>query len=662
MINNIRLSDDPYLKPYLKFIQERKQKIMDKEQELTSTTESLLQFASAHEYYGMHLRKEEWVFREWAPNATKIVLFGDFTQWEEKPEFELKKINANGDWEIRIPKERIRDKDLYKLHIFWQGGDGERIPAYARRVVQDPHTNLFSAQVWLSKYKWKHRNGEINHSFPKIYEAHIGMSGETGGISTFDQFRENILPRILDAGYNTLQLMGVQEHPYYGSFGYHVANFFAPSSRFGTPQQLKELIDEAHRNNLAVIIDLIHSHAVKNEHEGLSKFDGTPYQYFHGGNRGLHDAWDSRLFDYGKIQVLHFLLSNCRYWIDEFNLDGFRFDGVTSMLYTHNGIGYTFTSYDDYFNEYVDTDAYVYLSLANKVIHQIKPTAVTIAEDISGMPGLAYNHSDGGCGFDYRQAMGVSDLWFKMLKDTRDEDWNMDLLWYELTNHRAEEHTISYVECHDQALVGGKTLIFELADKEMYTDMHRNSHNYLIDRAVALHKMARLATFATAKGGYLNFMGNEFGHPEWVDFPREGNNWSYHYSRRQWSLRDNPELFYYALAEFDRVMLRFNEQEWAENPPKLLHIHNEDKIMVFRRGKFVFLFNFHPEKSFPDYYVALDHSGIYTLTLDTDQQKFGGFQRIQNKQVFYTMTRGHIPYIQVYLPARTAMVIEKSYH
>ncbi len=663
MNKNIHLTDDPYLEPYFGEIRKRKQKIADTEQWLTGGKTALKNFASAHEYYGLHFIENNWVFREWAPNATMIYLIGDFSGWECLEEYRLKRINDNGDWELRIDKNKIHDQDLYRLKMFWDGGKGDRIPAYARRVVQDEHTKIFNAQVWTSKYEWQYPGTNIRHPFLKIYEAHVGMSSEEERIASYNDFRKYVLPRIVDAGYNTIQLMGVQEHPYYGSFGYHVANFFAPSSRFGTPQELKRLIDEAHRNNVAVVMDLIHSHSVKNEVEGLSRFDGTEYQYFHAGSRGYHEAWDSKCFDYGKIQVLHFLLSNCRYWLDEFKVDGFRFDGITSMLYLHHGIGYTFTSYDDYFNQYVDTNAYVYLSLANRVIHDVTPSAVTIAEDISGMPGLAFSPEQGGTGFDYRQAMGVSDYWFKMLKDMRDEDWNMDNLWHELTDKRPEEHTVSYVECHDQALVGGKTLIFELADKEMYTDMHRNRQNIVIDRAVALHKIARLATLGTADGGYLNFMGNEFGHPEWVDFPREGNNWSYKYSRRQWSLRDNEELIYHDLAEFDKDMMALDIKDLANSSPSAVYLHNNDKLMAFTRGRYLFLFNFHPGESFTDYMIPVARKGKYTLILDSDREKYSGFERIEPDQEFHTQFKdgdSHTNYIKVYLPSRSAMVLEYS--
>jgi len=490
------------------------------------------------------------------------------------------------------------------------------------------------------------------------------MAQEEAKVGSYLEYKEKILPRIVQMGYNTVQFMGIMEHPYYGSFGYHVSNFFASSSRFGTPEELKELIDACHEAGLAVIMDLVHSHAVKNEKEGLSRFDGTLYQYFHDGDRGDHDAWDSRCFDYGKSEVLHFLLSNARYWLDEFNFDGYRFDGVTSMLYHHRGLGTGFGSYENYFDGSVDIDALAYLALSNKLIHQVRPAAITIAEDVSGMPGLGALHEEGGCGFDYRLAMGAPDCWFKLANDIPDEDWNMYWLYHELTSHRADEQVISYVESHDQALVGGKTFIFELIDKEMYFNMHLEAQNMLVDRGIALHKMARMATLGAAAHGYLNFMGNEFGHPEWIDFPREGNGWSYHYARRQWSLRDDPGLKFHFLADFDRAMVNLirDKNVVGHVPVTFRLIHDADKMIAFERDGLVFLFNFHPSQSFSDY--AIDVSpGTYRLALNTDDPRFGGFDLVDPEQTYHSFEfddGGNIRHqIMIYIPARTGVVLER---
>ena len=657
MKKKAKLKNDPLLKPYTAELNRRAEYIKDVENRLTQEKMTLDEFANAHEYFGLHIRDGKWLFREWAPNATAIYLIGDFTNWAVQDQFALNYGDQPGVWEIEIPLEKIQHEDLYKLMVFWPGGNGERIPAYARRIVQDSQTKIFSAQVWNppETYNWKYAKLKKPVNHPIIYETHIGMAQEDEKISTYNEFREKTLPRIIQAGYNTIQIMGILEHPYYGSFGYHVSSFFAASSRFGTPEELKELIDECHKYGLSVIIDLVHSHSVKNEIEGLSRFDGTPYQYFHAGERGHHPAWDSRCFDYGKPEVLHFLLSNTRFWLDEYNLDGFRFDGVTSMLYHHRGLGASFNDYHAYFDGSLDLDALAYLGLANKLIHSIHPNAITIAEDVSGLPGIGASTSDGGCAFDLRLAMGIPDCWFKLAKDIPDEDWNISWLFHELTSQRSDENVISYLESHDQALVGGKTFIFELIDKDMYFNMHASARNLNVDRGIAIHKMARLITFGTANHGYLNFMGNEFGHPEWIDFPREGNDWTHHYARRQWSLRDNKDLKFYQLGNFDEDMIKLNKKSLFKNSVNLKHIHEEDKIIAFERGNLLFCFNFHPNKSQPDYVIP-SCSGKYELILNTDNPIYGGHDILRDVKPYFS----HKDRLTLYIPARTGLVLQKK--
>jgi 1,4-alpha-glucan branching enzyme len=626
---------------------------------------SLTDFASGHEFFGLHRVPSGWVFREWAPNATSIFLVGDFSDWQEKSRFKLHRVSSEGIWAIDIPAEVLKHKGLYRLRIRWEGGEGDRIPVYARRVHQDPDTHIYNAQVWdpPEPYSWRHTAPGLSDT-PLIYEVHVGMAQDREGIGTYREFTKNILPRVVKSGYNTLQLMAIQQHPYYGSFGYHVSSFFAASSRFGPPEDLKALIDDAHGAGLTVLMDMVHSHAVSNEVEGLSRFDGTVYQYFHEGDRGRHEAWDSRCFDYGKPQVLHFLLSNCRFWIDEYRVDGFRFDGVTSMLYSHHGLSKAFTSYDDYFDASVDEDALTYLTLANRLIHSLRPEAVTIAEDVSGMPGLGVRPEDGGAGFDYRFAMGVPDQWIRLTKDIRDEDWNMGHLWFELNNRRADEKTISYAESHDQALVGDQSLLFRMVGADMYHHMHRDDDNLNVVRGMALHKMIRLITIATAGHGYLNFMGNEFGHPEWIDFPREGNGWSYKYALRQWHLVDHPDLKYQCLDRFDKEMIKlFQEREVLKSSwPYLLHEHDDDKVIAFHRKGLLFVFNFHSTRSYNDYGIQVP-PGAYRMILDSDDAELGGHGRLLPNQVHQslkdTAEGAAVWRLFLYLPSRTALVLEQ---
>ena len=660
------ICDDPWLNNYRQIIQRRQHHALKLEQRLTGKNVSLEEFASGHEHFGLHHRGGKWCLTEWAPNADAIYLIGTFSDWKQSDQYKLRRIDDHGTWEAQFPDGTFKHGDLYRLRIRWHGGEGDRIPACARRVVQDNSTKIFNAQVWepARSYCWANPEHSTSHAVPLIYEAHVGMAQAEERIGTYAEFRTTVLPRIVDAGYNTLLLMALMEHPYYGSFGYHVSSFFAASSRFGTPEELKELIDAAHGAGISVIMDFVHSHAVSNEVEGLSRFDGTLYQYFHDGPRGRHPAWDSRCFDYAKPEVLHFLLSNCRFWLDEFRVDGFRFDGVTSMLYKHHGLGPGFNTYDDYFNDNVDEDALAYLTLANKLIHSLRPDAITIAEDVSGMPGLAAPIPDGGCGFDYRLAMGVPDCWFKLANDVPDEQWNMSYLWHELTNHRADEKTISYVESHDQALVGGKTMIFELIDAAIYDAMKVTDQSPVVDRGMALHKMTRLATIATAGDGYLNFIGNEFGHPEWVDFPREGNNWSYHHARRLWHLRVDQNLKYHFLADFDKAMIELitGRHVIEKASPRLLVIREDDKIFVLERAGIFFLFNWHPDKSVVDYTIEVP-PGKYEHLLDSDEKRFGGHGRIESGQRYapvQSISDNVLHHkLSVYLPCRTALVVRR---
>ena len=664
------LKNDPWLEPFAAAIEGRHNDVIRKERELTATSGSLEDFANAHKYFGLHRVRGGWVFREWAPNATGICLVGDFSDWKELPQYRLQRVGGglSGVWEVKLPTDAIRHGQLYKMRVSWPGGSGERIPAYAERVVQDPETHIFSAQVWAPARKFKWTDGAFTPDVSPllIYECHIGMAQNVEGVGSYEDFRTKVLPRIAADGYNAIQIMAIQEHPYYGSFGYHVSNFFAASSRFGTPEELKKLIDDAHSRGIAVIMDIVHSHAVKNENEGIGRLDGSVSQYFHAdASRREHPAWDSLCFDYGKNEVLHFLLSNCKYWLEEYHFDGFRFDGVTSMLYYDHGLGKAFGGYGDYYDGGQDTDAITYLTLANILIHTVRPSAITIAEEMSGMPGLALPFRDGGIGFDYRMAMGIPDYWIKTLKEKKDEDWHPTSIFWELTNRRADEKTISYVESHDQALVGDKTVIFRLIDSKMYWHMMVGDNDPDVARGMALHKMIRLVTLATINGGYLNFMGNEFGHPEWIDFPREGNGWSYKYARRQWDLVDREDLQYRFLNAFDNAMIQLvdHRHNFQAKPVRKLWEKDDDQILAFMRGDLVFVFNFSPNRSYQDYGI-LAPGGVYSTVLSSDNPAFGGFGNIDETIEHFTVPDPlYAPFgverLPLYLPARTAMVLRK---
>ncbi len=658
------IADDPWLEPYEKDIRQRQDAYLLAKSEIEKAAGSIKDFSNAYKYYGINFDRNRngWYYREWAPEAFALYLIGDFNNWDRTSHQLFR--NDKGDWEIFLPYDEYKNTFVHesriKVHVHARNGQLDRIPAYITRVIQDPETHDFNGQLWLSQeFNWSDHEFSITqaHAEPLIYECHIGLAQEKEGIGTYAEFTTEILPRIKALGYNAIQVMAIQEHPYYGSFGYHVSNFYAASSRFGTPEELKHMIDTAHQLGLTVIMDVVHSHAVKNIAEGLNEFDGTDYQYFHSGPKGYHEAWDSKLFDYGKWKVKEFLLSNLKFWMDEYHFDGFRFDGVTSLLYLNHG-HCAFDHYDKYFRENVDKDAVIYLQLANDLVHELKNNAISIAEDVSGMPGLCRLNSEGGLGFDFRLGMGIPDYWIKLLKEKSDEEWNIHELWSVLSNRRYKERTIAYCESHDQALVGDKTLAFWLMDKEMYYHMMKDDKNLIIERGIALHKMIRLITISLGGEGYLNFIGNEFGHPEWIDFPRQGNNWSHQFARRQWTLVDSKNLKYQYLWAFDRDMIHTIAQNnvLSSLPAKDLNMDTENNIMVFERNNLVFVFNFNVSRSIFGYKFWVPQKGSYSIILNTDAAEYGGFERIDTSILYDTDKE---QFIHLYLTNRTAIVLKK---
>ena len=486
---------------------------------------------------------------EWIPNIKELYLIGDFNDWN-RSSHAFSKLEY-GRWELILDVHSSRPKagSKVKLSIITENGERiERLSPWTTYAIQNPESKLYEQVFYpverlVSKDTPYKRLGIPSSLF--IYEVHIGIASPEPKICSYVEFREKVLPRIAALGYNCIQFMAIQEHAYYGSFGYQVTSFFAASSRFGTPQEFKALIDAAHALGITCILDIIHSHASKNTLDGLNMLNGRDDCYFHAGAKGIHALWDSRCFNYGDVETLRLLLSNVRYWLDVFQLDGFRFDGITSMLYFHHGIGYSFTgNYEEYFSAgNVDIDAVVYLMLMNHLCdsfdhengscRQASPhfgsSILRIAEDVSGMPTLCRPLEEGGIGFHYRLALAIPDLYIKLLKHYADEAWPIGHLVHVLSDRRYKEPCISYTECHDQALVGDKSIAFWLMDAEMYTGMTKLAPlTPSIDRGLALHKMLRLLTAGLGGEAYLNFMGNEYGHPEWLDFPRHGNNERYH--------------------------------------------------------------------------------------------------------------------------------------
>ena len=653
---------DANLAPYEKDLDLRMANYHRKKHELLLPWQTLSDFANGHAFYGFHKTEDGWYYREWAPAADGMYLTGDFCGWDRHA-YPMEK-KENGLFELFLPgTDALKHGQQVMAIVCKDGCELDRIPLYTQRVVQDAVTREWNAVIHDPEcpHVWQDA-GFVPQKDLFIYECHIGMAQEEPKVGSYTEFKDHILPRIKALGYNTIQIMAIMEHPYYASFGYQVTNLFAASSRFGTPEELKALVDAAHGMGIAVLLDVVHSHACKNTREGINEFDGTAYQFFHDGPKGDHTAWGTKCFNYEKNEVIHYLLSNLKFWQEEYHFDGFRFDGVTSMLYHNHGLGQAFTGYPDYFTMNTDTEAVTYLQLANELIRQVNPNAITIAEDTSAIPGLCRPIADSGLGFDYRLAMGEPDMWIRLLKEYRDEDWDLNQIYYELSSRRSHERVIGYCESHDQALVGDKTIMFRLCDSAMYDSMEAWNQNDVVARGMALHKLIRLLTMSLGGEGYLTFMGNEFGHPEWIDFPREGNGWSHHYCRRQWSLADNPNLKYQYLNNFEIAMVDMAKRNKVlSGSDKQLSLHNADKTLVYKKGTAFFAFNFHPINSYDGFFVPTGEEGAFKVILATDNFNFGGQGRIANAEIYWAERQpdGQIGF-KIYLPSRTAIVLKKK--
>lgn len=674
-ISNL-LNRDPYLKPFEKEVRRRYGCFLKLKGDIEKAEGGLQKFASAYENFGYHVNADNSVtWMEWAPLAKALFLKGDFNNWDVASH-SFRKLDF-GKWEISVPAKSdgscaIPHLSKIKIGVLTAGNVMvDRLSPWAKYVVKPEkdeglaYHQLFWNPPVEERYVIKHPRPSKPKSL-RVYECHVGIGTNQYKVGTYKEFAKDVLPRIVKLGYNAIQVMAIMEHAYYASFGYQVTSFFAASSRFGTPEELKEMIDVAHSLGLYVLLDVVHSHASKNVLDGLNEFDGSDSCFFHGGPRGTHALWDSRLFNYSHWEVLRFLLSNLRWFYEEYKFDGFRFDGVTSMLYHNHGIGEGFSGgYHEYFGLGVDLEALTYLMLCNDMLHEMSSEVITIAEDVSGMPGLCCPVTEGGVGFDYRLGMAIPDTWIKLLKEISDDNWDMANICHILENRRYKEKTIAYAESHDQALVGDKTLAFWLMDKAMYTHMSVFSEpSLVIDRGIALHKMIRLITHGLGGEGYLNFMGNEFGHPEWLDFPRTGNQESYHYARRQWNVVDDEVLKYKYLNNFDAFMNKLEDQYgWLHAEPGFVSTkHNGDKVIVFERGGCVFVFNFHPSQSYSDYKIGVGAAGKYKMVLDTDAEEFGGHKRLDHNVEFFTKPdafNDRPNSLMVYIPSRVAVVLAK---
>ncbi|KAI8557559.1 hypothetical protein RHMOL_Rhmol04G0020000 [Rhododendron molle] len=486
-----------------------------------------------------------------------------------------------------------------KYRVYFNTSDGplERVPAWAPYVVPDADGNQAFAVHWEPPpeytYKWKHKHPEVPKSL-RIYECHVGISGLEPKIASFNDFTEKVLPYVKEAGYNVIQLIGLVEHKDYFTIGYRVTNLYAVSSRYGTPDDFKRLVDEAHGLGLLVFLDIVHSYSAADEMVGLSLFDGSNDCFFHTGKRGHHKFWGTRMFKYGDVDVLHFLLSNLNWWVVEYHIDGLQFHSLASMIYTHNGFASLSGDMEEYCNQYVDKDALMYLILANEILHALHPKIITIAEDATLYPGLCEPTSQGGLGFDYFVNLSASEMWSSLLGNVPDCDWNMSKIVSTLIgNKHSADKMLLYAENHNQSISGGCSFGEILLGEPRE---HASDRKASILRGSSLHKMIRLISFTIGGHAYLNFMGNEFGHPK------------------------------------DMMNVDEKERILSRGLPNIHHVNDTTMVISYLRGPLLFIFNFHPTTSYERYSVGVEEAGEYQVILNSDEKRYGGQALIEQDQ------------------------------
>ena len=606
-----------------------------------------------HQRIGTFIGHDLIVIREYAPNAHFVSVIGDFNHWDRGRD-PLKRI-SNTEWEITLDRARVMPGSRYKLHIAGHNGGRDRIPStcpYARQSSDGDFAAIFEFNVLSPPTRLQKQPEHL-----KVYELHIGLAASGPRIGTYLEVAHDVIHRVKYAGYTAVQLMAVHEHPYYGSFGYHVSNPYGICSRFGTRQDFKYLVDNCHEVGLLVIIDLVHAHAVKNLSEGLGEFDGQDGYLFKTGQNALHPAWDSLVYDYENQATVSYLLSNARYWIEEYGIDGFRVDGVTSILYNDHGIGHTGFTDNDYLGSNLNQSGLLYLVLLCKLAHELRPDFILIAEDVSGLPGLARPALLGGVGFDYRLQMGLPDFFESVAKDVMDDGISPSRIWHALVSRRFDERHIGYVESHDQAIVGGQSLIFRLLGPKMYTDMHAETQSHDVHLAVAVVNVAKSIVFFLGGEAWMSFIGNEFGHPDWVEFPTPDNDDCFEYAYRKWYLATDSALMYEKMAAFDRDLMHQRKiaVTWDESYMTAPLLDDNRKLSVFHRDRVVLVCNTTTDVSYEDVWVPVPEQGNYRVILSTEEHRYGGYGRVNENMQYATIAVDGNAYIRLYVPSMSAI-------
>ena len=603
----------------------------------------------AQEFLGAHrVSEDKYVFRVWAPHAAAIYVVGDFNGWNEEAS-PMGKLNDAGVWEAYV--DNVKDFDAYKFLIYTS--DGQKLykaDPYAFHAETRPGT---ASKIFNSNYKWrdkawlkKRKETSVYKSPVNIYEVHLGSWRiyEDGNTLSYRDMAAQLVKYAKDMGYTHIEVMPVAEHPFDGSWGYQVTGYFAPTSRYGTPDDFKFLVDECHRAGLGIIVDWVPAHFPKDAH-GLANFDGDACYEYADVKKGEHLQWGTKIFDYGRNEVQSFLISNACFWFDEYHVDGLRVDAVASMLYLDYGREHgQWVPNEKGGNE--NLEAVAFMKLLNETVFREHGDVMMLAEESTSWPMVSKPVFMGGLGYNFKWNMGwMNDILRYFSLDGIFRKYNHDLITFSFFYAFSENFVLPI--SHDEVVHGKGSLINKMPGD--YNDKFAGVRAFL-------------GYMYAHPGKKLLFMGSEFGQfIEW-DY-KKGLDWlllDYDMHRLLQGYTAALNKFYKKNAPLWQIDYSWEGFSW------IVSDDNANSVIAFVRSdenneKIIAICNFTPVLR-EDYKIGVPAADGYEVAFNSDDIKYGGTgEKIKKSyRLKPGAMHGYDNYIEVKLPPMSTIYLKQK--